>query len=93
MHRLYRRRAVRGLLKYLNSKYDGKLRVVQEKVVVVVNGETCERKFHVSGWTKRSKTPSNVRKRKQGGKSANDDLLKDLKAGLDCVERTARSDC
>jgi len=92
MHRLYRRRVLLGLLKFLNSEYDGKLRVVQDKVVVVVNGETTERKFLVSGWTKRLKTPSNVRKRKQGGKSANDDLLKDLKAGLDCVERTARSD-
>ena len=92
MHKLYRRRVVRGLLKYLNSEYDGKTRAVREVVEVKVNGGMKKIHYQVSGWTQRERKPKSSRKRKHKVKAANDDLLKDLKAGLDCVERTARSD-
>ena len=92
MHRLYRPRVVRGLLKYLNSEYDGKHRVVQEEVVVVDDEKECKWKYNVSGWTRRIGTSKSVYKRKHGGKPANEDLSKDLKAGLNCVESTARLD-
>ena len=92
MHRLYRRRVVRGLLKYLNKEYDGGNRLVEEFVDLEVDGRKQRRKYFVSGWTCRIGNAKGARKRKHGTKVANDDLPKDLKAGLDCVERTARSD-
>ena len=93
MHRLYRRRVMRGLLKYLNTEYDGKNRMVVEEVKFLSDGVACSRNFRVSGWTRRvGKKKKNLRKRKQQGSAVNDDLGKDLKAGLDCVERAARSD-
>ena len=96
MHRLYRRRVVRGLLKYLNEKYDGSKRLIREEVEFVLEDRVVKRQYLVSAWTKRrvkSKKPSRKRKqRRSKATPVNDDLSKDLNAGLDCVERTARSD-
>ena len=92
MHRIYRRRVVRGLLRHLNIEYDGETRMVEEEVELQCGGETVVRKYRVSGWTRRVGKVKRTRKRKHGVKAANDELRKDLKAGLDCVERAARSD-
>ena len=94
MHQLYRRRVTRGLLKHLNSEYgtSGGSRFVDEVVKLEVKGVVIEKRYRVSSWTCRSRKSVSSKKRKHGTKAANDDLAKDLKAGLDCVERAARSD-
>ena len=94
MHRLHRRRVVIGLLEYLNKKHDGTNRSIREEVEFVLNGQVVKQQYLVSAWTKRRLQAKRGRKRKckHEAKPVNDDLFKDLKAGLDCVERTARSD-
>ena len=57
-----------------------------------MRGDVIEKRYRVSSWTRRSRKSGGAKKGKHGIKAANDDLAKDLKAGLDCVERAARSD-
>ena len=94
MHQLYRQRVTRGLLKHLNSEYgtSGGASFVDEVVKLEVRGVVIEKRYRVSSWTRRSRKSGGAKKRKHGIKAANDDLAKDLKAGLDCVERAARPD-
>ena len=40
MHKLYRRRVLRGLLKFLNQEYDGRKRVVNESVIILLKNDT-----------------------------------------------------
>ena len=59
MHKLYRRRVLRGLLKFLNQEYDGGNRIVSENVSIrLADDTTVVRSYCVSGWTLRKRKPS-----------------------------------
>jgi hypothetical protein len=91
LHRVYRKRVTRGLLKYLNEEYDKGRRDLEESTSIQTESGTVARKFKVSSWTRQLRGARRRTSRKKRQVTADDNLFKDLTAGLDCVERVARS--
>ncbi len=93
MLRAYKRRLLRGFLKFLNLEHDHGKRVPYSVTYdILLDGggrSSISANVEVSPWSL-SKLKKKVPTRSKGPIPANDDLIRDLTRGIDCLERAGR---